>query len=151
MTIQENEVLAIINNISDQSVLSKTLTDNDNSNRGVLKTIGLNDVQCDKMLSRLRGYKLIETIDEIEYGLFTRVIKLNNIKEIGDIMVKNVGIAVNCFTKYSKAHERDRILIRFKLGKLFNSVVFEECFMFQKIRDEDQIAMSLVEYLMENK
>lgn len=150
-TLDIDEILSHVDNISSDSVLETGYKEYENKNREVIKTIGLDNNKCEALLSSLHGYKLIESIDELEYGRFSRVIKLNNINHIDDIKIKKVGFVVNCFDAYSKAHKRKRIMIKCKLGHVFNNVVFEECFFFQKIRDDDMLVMSLVDYLRENK
>lgn len=142
-----NSIINIIDNISDSQVLSTTLRDVENNNRNILTSFGVDDAKCDKLLLKLYGYKLVETTDDLEYGLFTRIIKLTNIETIDDIKVQNIGIPVKHFNAYSKKHNRHRILICSKLGRVFNNIVFEECLVFQKIRNDDQLVMSLIDYL----
>jgi hypothetical protein len=143
------DILSKIDNISSDDILKTSIKDNENINRTVLKSIGIENDKCNEILDKLYGYKLINTIDDLNYGLFTRVVKLNNIKTLDDITVKNVGIVVNCYDVYSSKHKRTRVMIKCKLGRLFNNVVFEECFLFQKMKTDDLIVMSLVDYLRE--
>lgn len=126
-----------------------TLMDIENAKLEVLKTIGIKDEDSRRFLEKLTGYKLVETIDDVEYGLFTRMIKLDNVETIDDIKVQNIGIAVNCFESYSSKYDRMRVLFRFKLGNRFNNVAFDDCFMFQKMRDDDQMIAQLIDYLRE--
>lgn len=144
-----NEILSTIDNISSDAVLNTSVKDQQNINRDALKTIGISNTKIDGLLSSLYGYKLVETMDELEYGLFTRVVKLNNVETMDDIKVKTVGIAVNCYDVFSQKHQRNRVMIKCKLGRTFNNVVFEECFLFQKIRTDDLLVMSMIDYLRE--
>lgn len=144
-----NEILSTIDNISNDDVLNTSVKDLQNRNRDALKTIGISNTKIDGLLSNLYGYRLIETTDELEYGLFTRVVKLNNVETIDDIKVKTVGIAVNCYDAFSQKHQRNRVMIKCKFGRSFNNVVFEECFLFQKIRTDDLLVMSMIDYLRE--
>lgn len=144
------DVLSKIDNVSNDDVLLQTMTSIKNENREILKTIGLNNERCDEMLKMLNGYKLVESIKDLEYGLFTRIVKLNNISSINDIKTINMGIAVNCYDAFSREHNRNRVYIRFKLGNYFNCIAFEDCIMFQKIRCDDRFVMELNDYLQNN-
>jgi hypothetical protein len=141
------DILNKIDNVSDDSILSLTMSSIENENREILKTIGLNDDKCNEILNTLYGYKLIENITDLEYGLFTRIIKLNNISTLDDIKSIKMGLAVNCYDAYSKVHNRNRVYIRFRLGNYFNCIAFDDCIMFQKIRNDDRFVMELNDYL----
>lgn len=143
------DILSKIDNISSNSVLRTGIKDNARINRNVLKSIGIDNDKCNELISKLCDYKLINTINDLEYGIFARVVKLNNINTINDVKIKNAGIVVNCYDVYSRKHKRTRIMIKCKLGNIFTNVVFEECFFFQKIRADDLLVMSLVDYLKE--
>lgn len=144
-----DDILSKIDNNSTNDILKKGIKDNENINRSVLKSIGIEHNKCNELLTKLHGYKLINTIDELNYGVFARVVKLNNIEALSDITVKNIGIVVNCYDVYSSKHKRTRVMIKCKLGGLFNNVVFEECFLFQKMKPDDLLVMTLVDYLRE--
>jgi len=148
--IEIDELLDNIHKIPDNDkILSTTLTDIENINKQTINSIGLPKNKSNELLNKLDGYKLVDTIDDLEYGLYTKIIKLKNINSIDDIKVKCIGFAVNCFESYYNKNMK-HIVVKFKLGNYYSNVVFDECFMFQKISDDNKLIMGIVEYLKNN-
>jgi len=151
MTLNEHTdietLISSVNNISDKSILSTKMSDIETSNKLILESIGLSLEICETLLKQLKGYKIIDTIGDLEYGIFTKILKLKYINTIDDVKLKMAGIAVSCLDAYTQEHNRTHVLVKCKLGRRFNNFVFEDCFVFQHIRHDDQLIMNLMDYI----
>lgn len=144
-----NALLNAVNNVSDDAVLSTSLTDIDNQITEALKELGLSPPQQKDFKTKLQGYRLITDIDELAYGAYTKIIKLK-IDPHNDILaVKNAGFMTSLNDVYSNEYKRTRVLLKCRLGRHFSNFVFEECLVFQKLNHDDMLVMGLVDYLRE--
>ena len=141
-----------MSNISENSNLVKALDNENNSsimnyNTSMLKTIK-NDYLQKLMLSRdklkdyhvkLKDYRYVDDLTDIQYGRYIRWINLkdpNNIKLthgglIIDIKILNNGIHVVC-----KNGRNQKFQIK-----------IDECYIFQKLTDQEKILLMALDYV----
>lgn len=140
-------LLNAVNNVSDDKVLSTSLTDIDNEKKNALKELRLNKEQEKYFKDKLEGYRLVTDIDELSFGSYTKIIKLNIDPKTTHLKINNAGFMTSLNDTYSKEHKRTRVILKCRLGYNFSNFVFEECLVFQKITNDDKLIMGLVEYL----
>jgi len=141
-----------MSNISENSNLVKALDNENNSsimnyNTSMLKSIK-NDYLQKLMLSRdklkeyhvkLKDYRYVDDLTDIQYGRYIRWINLkdpNNIKLtrgglIIDIKILNNGIHVVCKNGLNQKFQ----------------IKIDECYIFQKLTDQEKILLMALDYV----
>ena len=92
--------------------------------------------------SKLKDYRLIEDVDDVNYGNYIRWfniknpddIKLTNGAHVCEIKVCETGTHIICKNRYNK---------------LF-TLIMDECVIFQKLNNEEVMLLNVINYLDKN-
>tara|TARA_B100001769_G_scaffold275318_1_gene277220 strand:- start:13460 stop:13891 length:432 start_codon:yes stop_codon:yes gene_type:complete len=105
----------------------------------MLQKLNLPREELKKLHKSLNQYRYIDEIPDIKYGAYIRWINLNNPNKIKltngglicDIKIVNDDVIIVCKNKSNK-------FFQFKLN---------ECFVFQKLSDQEKVLLSALDYL----
>ncbi len=108
-------------------------------NLDIIKELHLSREDTMTFMKKLIGYKYVDEIDELKYGMFIKWIPIQNPKKlqlnnggvICDIKITDDGTKIVCKTFYNKYYQ-------FKM---------DECLIFQKLTEEEKIILSALDYL----
>ena len=89
-------------------------------------------------LKKLKEYRYINNINDLNYGCYIRWINLKNIE---NLKLTNGGFICDI-----KINEGIEILCRNNFNKLFQ-LRFDENLIFQKLTDQEKVLLSVVDYL----
>ena len=92
--------------------------------------------------SKLKDYRLIEEIDDVNYGNYIRwfniknpdTIKLTNGAHVCDIKICETGTHIICKNNFNKMF----------------TLIMDECVIFQKLNKEEMMLLNVINYLEKN-
>ena len=92
--------------------------------------------------SKLRDYRLIEEIDDVNYGNYIRWF---NIKDPGNIKLTNGAYVCDIKICETGTH----IVCKNNFNKMF-TLIMDECVIFQKLNKEEMMLLNVINYLEKN-
>ena len=117
----------------------------------MLQRLGMNDEELESMLHKLADYRYVEELQDIQHGAFIRYIPLTsqngrNQSDNSDIILKNGGFICGIKVLSSGVH----LLCRNHFRKIFQ-LKLDEVLIFQKLSNQEEIILSVFDYLAKNK
>lgn len=133
------ELLNALDNDNNSSIGDLTSAKIKMYKNNALQKLQLKREELKKMHKKLEDYRLVEELDDIQYGHHIRWIRLTNPEKIYltnggiicDIRVINEEVHVRCFNRYRK-------IMQIKL---------DECYIFQKLSDQEKVILNVLDYL----
>ena len=132
-------LLHALNNEANESILDTTTSTIQAKKNDMLQKLQLPRNELKKMHSALKFYKYVDELPEINLGRYIRWIPLKN---PDNIKLTRGGIICDIYTS------NDDIEIKCKnnMNRLF-TLKLNECFIFQKLTDQEQVILSAVNHL----
>ena len=114
----------------------------------MLQRLGMNDEELESMLLKLGDYRYVEELQDIQHGAFIRYIPLTskNNRNENEIILKNGGFICDIKILVSGVH----LLCRNHFRKIFQ-LKLDEVLLFQKLSNQEEIILSVFDYLAKNK
>ena len=114
----------------------------------MLERLGINDDELESMLHKLADYRYVEELQDIQHGAFIRYVPLTskNGQKEGEIVLKNGGFICEVKILGSGVH----LLCRNHFRKIFQ-LKLDEVLIFQKLSNQEEIILSVFDYLAKNK
>lgn len=130
-------LLKALDNDSNEKLLNFTSAKIIEMNTMVLKELHLSKKETNEILVKLREYRYVDEMDDINYGTYIRWIPLNDIHLTkGAIFcsfkITDEGVCVVCKNHGSRNHFQ---------------IKMEECVMFQKLTNQELILLSALDHL----
>lgn len=132
-------LLHALNNEANESILDTTTSTIQAKKNDMLQKLQLPRNELKKMHTALKFYKYVDELPEINLGRYIRWISLKN---PDNIKLTRGGIICDIYTS------NDDIEIKCKnnMNRLF-TLKLNECFIFQKLTDQEQVILSAVNHL----
>ena len=134
------KLLNIVTNEESNTILHTSLQDISKRKENLLKELHLPKEDENDLLRKLKNYRYVMELPDLEIGNYIRWInlkrdelKLTNGGILCDTVVTENGLHIKC------KNNRNRFF-------QFN---FEECIVFQKLNDQEKILLSILDYLNE--
>jgi hypothetical protein len=142
------DVLHSLDNDRNLSISKLTYDKINNMKYNMLQRLGMNDDELESMLHKLADYRYVEELQDIQHGAFIRYIPLlsKNQRKEGDIVLKNGGFI--CEVKILGSGVQ--LLCRNHFRKIFQ-LKLDEVLIFQKLSNQEEIILSVFDYLSKNK
>lgn len=128
----------ILENEKNEGILDQSLSKINMKKEEVLKDLYLPKKINKEFLKKLKCYKYVDGLNEIEYGSYLRWI---NLKNINNLKLTNGGIL--CEIKI----EEDPILILKNNMNFFFQINMNEALLFQKLSEQEQLILHIIEYV----
>ena len=119
----------------------------------MLQRLGMNDDELESMLLKLGDYRYVEELQDIQHGAFIRYIPLTSKNgrnqhesDNSDIILKNGGFICDIKILGSGV----QLLCRNHFRKIFQ-LKLDEVLIFQKLSNQEEIILSVFDYLAKNK
>ena len=106
----------------------------------ILQKLGLSTSKLKAYHKTLKNYRYIDELPGIRYGAYIRWISL---KDPTNIKLTNGGIICDI-----KVEDCIHIVCKNNMNRFFE-IKMGECFIFQKLSDQEQIVLSAMDYLQE--
>lgn len=147
------EILHSLDNDRNLSISKLTYDKINNMKYNMLERLGMNDDELESMLLRLGDYRYVEELQDIQHGAFIRYIPLTsksnrnrNEGDSSDIILKNGGFICDIKILGTGVH----LLCRNHFRKIFQ-LKLDEVLIFQKLSNQEEIILSVFDYLAKNK
>lgn len=127
-----------LNNENNEGIMKLTKREIMNTKNDILQQIGLSSSELKDIHKRLKDYRYIDEIDDINYGSYIRWIPLN--KE-DDIRLRNGGIICDIKILDNGIH------IFCKNGFRLMQIKFDENLIFQKLTHQEKIILNVLNYI----
>ena len=137
------KILNIVTKEESNTVLHTSLQDINKRKEELLKELHLPDSELKHLLKKLKHYRYVMELPDLELGSYIRWINLNHGEDIYltngsfiiDIMIMKDGIQIRCKNRLGKIHQ----------------IKFDEHLIFQKLSDQEHILLQLVECVKTNR
>jgi len=110
---------------------------NNDINKNILSELQLNKKEMKNILTKLKKYKYVEEVDDLKYGSFIRWIDL--------IDLENLVLRNSCMICEVKFTDNGTIILCKNFMNRYYSIKMDECLIFQKITNEEQIIIEMIE------
>ena len=142
------EILHSLDNDRNLSISKLTYDKINNMKYNMLERLGINDDELESMLHKLADYRYVEELQDIQHGAFIRYVPLTskNGQKEGEIVLKNGGFICEVKILGSGVH----LLCRNHFRKIFQ-LKLDEVLIFQKLSNQEEIILSVFDYLAKNK
>ncbi len=138
----ENLVKSLENegNFSIMNLTSSIIMDHKNK---ILQKLNLERNELKKFHKKLKKYRYCSDLSDLQFGNYIRWISLKDPKKIN---LTNGAF----FTDYVYTKDSVKIVCRNNRGFTFQ-IKFDEVIIFQKLNDQEQVLLSVMDYLSKNK
>ena len=142
------DILHSLDNDRNLSISKLTYDKINNMKYNILERLGINDDDLESILLKLADYRYVEELQDIQHGAFIRYIPLlsKNGEKEGEIILKNGGFICEVKILGSGVH----LLCRNRFRKIFQ-LKLDEVLIFQKLSNQEEIILSVFDYLSKNK
>ena len=147
------DILHSLDNDRNLSISKLTYDKINNMKYNMLQRLGMNDDELESMLLKLGDYRYVEELQDIQHGAFIRYIPLTskngrnqNQNDNSDIILKNGGFVCDIKILGSGV----QLLCRNHFRKIFQ-LKLDEVLIFQKLSNQEEIILSVFDYLAKNK
>ena len=134
-----HELLNALENETNNSIMDLTSGKINEYKNNVLQKLQLERKYLKTMHKKLKLYRYVRDMNDLEYGYYIRWITLKNPEKVN---LTNGGIVI------SIEIINDQIQIRCKnnMNRIFQ-IKFDECMIFQKITDQEKVILGILDYL----
>jgi hypothetical protein len=134
-----DKLLKALDNNNNENIIDTTSNSLREELQDALKELGLEEEDTDELAHKLQNYKYIDNLSNLHSGAYIRWISLKNPDELYltngallcDIKFDNEGVCLIC-----KGFRNRHFQVR-----------FDDCMIFQKLSDQEQVLLSALDYL----
>lgn len=128
-----------LQNDNNLSIINTNIQKIKSEKNDILQQLGLKKTDLKEFHSKLKGYRYIDDIKDLNYGYNIRWISLKNITDI-----KITNGAVLCEIKI---HDKGISLCLKTYNSKYLTIYLNENLIFQKISDQERILLKAIDYL----
>jgi hypothetical protein len=138
MYLDENDFKKALENENNESIINLTISEIKSEKNDILQKLQLGKEDLKDNLKKLKEYRYINNINDLNYGCYIRWINLKNIE---NLKLTNGGFMCDI-----KINEGIEILCRNNFNKLFQ-LRFDENLIFQKLTEQEKIILNVINNL----
>jgi len=138
MYLDENDLKKALENENNESIINLTISEIKSEKNNILQKLQLGKEDLKDNLKKLKEYRYINNINDLNYGCYIRWINLKNIE---NLKLTNGGFICDI-----KINEGIEILCRNNFNKLFQ-LRFDENLIFQKLTEQEKIILNVINNL----
>jgi hypothetical protein len=127
-----------LENENNESIINLSIQEIKSKKNDILQKLNLTREEHKENLTKLKEYRYIDNINDLNYGSFIRCI---NLKKINNVCLNNGGFV--CDIKINNGIE---ILCRNNYNKFFQ-IKFDENLIFQKLTEQEKIILNVLKDL----
>tara|TARA_R110002074_G_scaffold68387_4_gene160276 strand:+ start:1708 stop:2127 length:420 start_codon:yes stop_codon:yes gene_type:complete len=138
MSFDEDLLKKALENENNESIVNLTISKIKSQKNDILQKLNLSTENLKDNLKKLKEYRYINNINDLNYGCFIRCI---NLKKVDNIKLTNGGYV--CDIKVNNGIE---LLCRNNYNNFFQ-IRFDENLIFQKLTDQEKIILNVLKNL----
>ena len=136
-----HKLMKALDDETNDSLMNLTTQKIKEMNYKILQELHLKSNETIELLKKLDGYKYVDEMDDLKYGAYIRWVPLNKPEQVSltkgaifcEMKITDDGVKIVC-----KNHGFNRRHFQIKL---------DECLIFQKLTDQEQILLSALDHL----
>lgn len=144
MSINEEYLINALENESNESIMGLTSAKIKCMKNDVLQKLQLDKEKLHDIHERLKEYRYIDEIKDINYGCFIRWI---NLKSITPENINNIKLTMGAFITDIKVTDNGILISCVNIFKKHFSIRFDELLIFQKLTKQEQIILKVLNHL----
>ena len=137
--ILPHELLNALENETNNSIMDLTNSKIKEYKNNVLQKLQLERNFLKKMHKKLKSYRYVRDMNDLEYGYYIRWIPLKNPEKIN---LTNGGLICSI----EIINNQIQIGCKNNMNRIFQ-IKFDECIIFQKITDQEKVILGILDYL----
>jgi hypothetical protein len=138
MSFDKELLKKALENENNESITNLSISEIKSQKNDILQKLNLDKSDLKENLKKLKEYRYINNINDINYGCFIRYI---NLKKINNLNLNNGGVV--CDIKINNGIE---ILCRNNINRFFQ-IKFDENLIFQKLTEQEKIILNVLKNL----
>lgn len=132
-------LLNALDNDNNNTIINLTNSKIKQEKNDILQKLQLNRETLKSFHKKLKEYRYCENLEDIQFGAYIRWISLKN---PDNIKLTNGGIICDI-----KSHNDHAIFLLKNNRNRFFQIKFDECLIFQKITNQEQIILAILDYI----
>ena len=132
-------LLNALDNDNNSTIINLTNSKIKQEKNDILQKLQLNRETLKSFHKKLKEYRYCENLDDIQFGAYIRWISL---KSPDNIKLTNGGIICDI-----KSHDDHALFLLKNNRNSFFQIKFDECLIFQKITNQEQIILAILDYI----
>ena len=136
-----SKLLTAVDNDNNENIMKYTRSSIATMKNDILQKLQLSSDSLKELHKKLKHYRYINDLTDINYGGYIRWISLNDPENIKltnggitcDIKFYNKGVQILCKNNYNR----------------FFQIKFDNCLIFQKLNNQEQVILDIIKYLDE--
>lgn len=137
--LQIDQLLGALENETNESIMELSNSKIKKYKNDVLQRIQIKGEKLKEMHKKLKDYRYIMSLNDLQYGYYIRWIPLKNPEKI---YLTNGGIIVDIEILKNGIHVR----IKNNRNRIFQ-IKFDECIIFQKLTMQEKVILSVLDHL----
>lgn len=137
--LQIDQLLGALENETNESIMELSNSKIKKYKNDVLQRIQIRGEKLKEMHKKLKDYRYVMGLNELQYGYYIRWIPLKNPDKI---YLTNGGIVVDIDILKNGIHIR----IKNNRNRIFQ-IKFDECIIFQKLTVQEKVILSVLDHL----
>ena len=137
--LQIDQLLGALENETNESIMELSNSKIKKYKNDVLQRIQIKGEKLKEMHKKLKDYRYIMSLNDLQYGYYIRWIPLKNPEKI---YLTNGGIIVDIEILKNGIHIR----IKNNRNRIFQ-IKFDECIIFQKLTMQEKVILSVLDHL----
>jgi TPP-dependent trihydroxycyclohexane-1,2-dione (THcHDO) dehydratase len=134
-----NILTKALNNDNNDKIINLTKQKISKYKNDALQQLQLPRLKLKEINKKLKEYRYISDLSEINYGSYIRWINLNN---IDNIKLTNGGIILDM----KMTNKGIIIICKNNMNRNFG-IYFDECLIFQKLSDQENVLLEVIDYI----
>lgn len=135
-------LLKALDNDSNSNIGDLTMSKIQATKNDVLQQLRLSRDTLKNLHKKLKNYRFVDDLDDVQYGHYIRWISL---KDPSNIKLTNGGIICDIRVFGEQVHIR----CRNNLNRIMQ-IILDECLVFQKLTDQERVILDVLNYLENN-
>lgn len=132
-------LLSALDNETNESIMDLTTSKIKTTKNNILQKLQLNREELKKLHTKLKYYKYVDELHDIQYGAYIRWIPLKNPEKI---YLTNGGLICDIKILDEGVH----IICKNNMNRFFQ-IKLDENLIFQKLTDQERTILSVLDYL----
>jgi hypothetical protein len=137
--LQIDQLLSALENETNLSIMELTNAKIKKYKNDVLQKIQIKGAKLKELHKKLKNYRYVMDLQDIQFGCYIRWIPLKN---PDNIYLTNGGIIIDIEILKNGIH----IKLKNNRNRIFQ-IKFDECIVFQKLTNQEQIILSVLDHL----
>jgi hypothetical protein len=137
-----NLLTKALNNETNESIMKLDRSKISKYKNDILQKLQLDRKKLKLYAKKLKNYRYVSDLSDLNYGSYIRWINLSNIEDIEDIKITNGGVLLDI-----KMTNNGILILCKNFRNIIFQIKFDECLIFQKLTNQEEILLRVIDYI----